>query len=162
MNKNSDEVFWISAKLNNNNYLIGGAYRPEYHDFLREGQCTLEEHLHSALQQSSKVILIGDLNIDLMQPTNSKDYERRQRLTEVFDSLSMKQLIKRATRVTNTTKTLIDHAWVSDSCSIRSADILEGISDHHGIYLEVDKPEQLPKKKIMIRNYKNYDDSKNV
>ena len=154
INKDNDEILWASTRINNKTYLIGATYRPDYSDLLEGQTSPLENHLQCAFQQSSNIMMIGDFNVDYL------DHLQRQKLNDILEPYNMRQLIQAPTRVTNKSSTLIDHIWVSENCYIGEAKTTNGISDHHGTYVELKAPLESTDKKLKLRNYKNYDKSK--
>ena len=69
----------------------------------------------------------------------------------------MCQQISKPTRITHKSKTLLDHIWVSQNCNIGESTTTTGISDHHGVFVEIVAPMQETDTKLRIRSYKNYD-----
>ena len=87
------------------------------------------EDLYGVLTQlstlSQYVVLVGDVNIDLLQPTKSqRDY------IDCLDDFQMVQLIVEPSRVSTLSSTLIDH--IACSSSIKVSRVLQsvGVSDH--------------------------------
>ena len=109
MNKEDDEIFWFSLKMEGRTYLIGAVYRPDYCSLIDGQNSRLESHLHKAFQFSSDVILIGDLNVDLLHPLRSADQELNEKLCRILSSFGMYQLIKKPTRITHKTETLLTY-----------------------------------------------------
>ena len=94
MNKEDDEVLWISTRMDGKTYLLAAIYRPEYSDMV-DGQTTrLEEHLLSAFQISSNIIVIGDLNVDLFQPQRTDAIELKEKVNNIFSNFGMKQRLQ--------------------------------------------------------------------
>ena len=162
LNEDDDEVLWASIRVTGNSYLIGAIYRPDYSDLLEGQFSALEKHLQNAFQQSSNIIIIGDLNVDVLNPVRQEDRTLKQRLDAIFDSFDMHQIIKNPTRVTYKTASLIDHIWVSSNCKIGDSNTTDGVSDHHAIYAELKVPMDRTNKKLKARTYKQYDRKKIV
>ena len=136
LNRQDDEIFWVSTQLNGRRLLIGAAYRPEYCNIF-EGDYTLEEHLQNAFQQTQNIVFLGDLNINLLGPTRNEDIIHKEKLEELFDRFNMKQLINHPTRIGSNVETLIDHIWLSSSMSPQNSGTIPGISDHTGIFVNL-------------------------
>lgn len=87
------------------------------------------------LIQNSNVIIIGDINIDLMTKCNNSKY-----LLNTLKQSGFRQLISEPTRITNNSKTCIDHAYSnvikSNVKSISCYDM--HVSDHLCINVIVD------------------------
>ena len=91
LNRKDDEVFWIRTKIRNKNYVIGTVYRPEYSDLLEGECCSLEKHIQNALQRSPNVVILGDLNVDLLQPSCEKGITNKAKLEKIFQTYGMSQ-----------------------------------------------------------------------
>ena len=155
-----DEIMWLSIGVRRATYIIGAVYRPDYSDFLDGDPSPLEEQLQAAFQRSSNVIVIGDLNVDLLGPTRPVEARNKEKLTEIMTAYGMEQSITRATRVTSNKSSLIDHIWMTNSCNAVKSDAFVGLSDHHGIFVEIKQIDKTEPKKITVRIYKNYDKEK--
>lgn len=106
------------------------AYRPQYnHTFWQR----LDQSVEQALDVSSKITIVGDINENLLSRSqlNSADLMERKNLYNV---------IKEPTRVTRTTTTLLDPVIVSDDVSVRDSGVAEldkKVSDHRGTYISL-------------------------
>ena len=156
LNIPGNEMLWVKGKLNGSNHLIGVAYRPQFLDMVMADSEAFEGLLESANSISKNVIIMGDLNIDLLRKSKQKD-----RLDEMMNIHGYKQLVKTPTRSNEKSESLIDHVWVSKECSYSDSGTMEGMSDHAGTYLTLQKevPESAQKPKYG-RNYKNFDPTK--
>ena len=99
-------------------------------------------------------IIMGDFNVDL-----TSDEEKSRELIRLTESYGLVQLIKTATRVTNTSSTLIDHIYTNiSSYCIKSGCIEAGISDHLPTYALLENFDFKPAKKVVrrLRNFRNY------
>jgi len=83
-------------------------------------------------------------------------------MKEISDSFHMKQLISGATRVTKTSRTLIDHIYTTCPDKICKSGVMHtGMSDHCFVYDIMGKESSLPlqtHKYSYNRNYKHFDD----
>ena len=80
------------------------------------------------------VVLLGDVNIDMLD----LDCASTKYFIENFiEPLSLHQVITKPTRITKNSRTLIDHAIVTNAKNVSLADCIDagGISDHHLIFL---------------------------
>ena len=77
-----------------------------------------------------EIYLIGDFNLDLLQESIRKSW------LEYMESFGLKQVIEFPTRVTNYSKTLIDHIYCNTQCNFLSVDVpILGLSDHFPIFV---------------------------
>lgn len=75
-----------------------------------------------------KILLVGDLNIDLL-----KDSQRKKQLTDLLLSYNLNSLIKFATRTQKLSATCLDHAYSNiDGDMIDATPMYTNISDHDG------------------------------
>ena len=112
------------------------------------------DHYTQALVYGLPILLVGDLNCDLL--INSS---KSRTLNNLCTSLNMKQLITQPTRVTETSKSLIDVIFTSNPAIIMDSGIVEThISDHFLVFaalnLRMPKP---PAAYVVARSYKYYD-----
>ena len=119
----------------------------------------LESQVTEALYLNRNMIVIGDFNCNTEEEEEDQDKNTKV-LNEVFDSLSMKQLITKPTRIdTRTNKaTTIDHVWTDPEINlVKESGTIEGISDHIGIYVKAntEKEKHVPEKS-RFRSYRNY------
>ena len=88
------------------------------------------------------MILLGDTNCDLFanhsstEPNSANSLPAHsKRLIEIYDLVEFQQLIDKATRVTLTSKTLIDHIATTNKSNIVVSDVKEiSLSDHFLVY----------------------------
>ena len=81
-------------------------------------------------------MIMGDINIDLASQTNYvSDYNLLLQSNFFFS------LITKPTRVTNSSKTIIDHVLTNDTDSILTPGVLTySISDHYPIFCTISNP----------------------
>ena len=122
------EVLWIEIALPHTKPILGTVYRPpdskaeyiENFDLIFQNCTTLYDD----------VIIVGDFNLDINKKCNSS------KIKSIASHCNMKQLIKDFTRITETTKTIIDLAFVSKPDKVYSSGVHSlGLSDHNLIYL---------------------------
>ena len=156
LNTPDNEMLWVKGKLNGRNHLIGAAYRPQFLDMIGAESEAFENLLESANSISRNIIIMGDLNIDLLRKNKEKD-----RLDEMMKIHGYKQLVDTPTRSSEKSESLIDHVWVSKECCYSDSGTIEGISDHAGTYLSLQKEvEELAPKPKYGRSYKHYSPAK--
>lgn len=115
--------------------------------------------LSIVISESKEVNLLGDINVDFLKANNNKD------IKEVFNLYGLKQIITKATRVTETSKTLIDCILTSRTDSTYVNDVIPtSISDHDMVgFVRKIKRDKLPPKNVKSRNYAKYNsDNMNV
>ena len=97
------------------------------------------------------LVLLGNINIDLLQPSNNltKQYQ------SIFDVFGIQQMVNQPTRVTRTSRTLIDHIVTHTGiipCSI--------ISDHDAVFACINtRVARLQPRYKYIRIDKNFDEN---
>ena len=88
-----------------------------------------ENMVKAAMETNMCVVMIGDFNIDLLKDNHGH-------LTNITMSYGLEQTVKSATRVTETSSTLIDHVYVSNPDLIIEMNVtIIGISDHFSVTL---------------------------
>lgn len=154
----TEETLWVEVK-SKPNLVLGTVYRAHYTNLLNEAVngSVLETQLNEATSKTNQIIVIGDFNSDTAAEKLDKTTKT---LMEIFDSHSMKQFIKKPTRIDPKTNkaTTIDHVWAEPEANIISeSGTIEGISDHVGLYVKTNITKPRPEKeKIRFRSYKNY------
>ena len=77
-------------------------------------------------------MIVGDTNCNLLPQTPDRNAEHLKFITETYQYI---QLIDQPTRITTTTRTLIDHIFTNKPDIITNHGVLHvGISDHSLIY----------------------------
>ena len=120
------ETLWLEVTLPKSKpFLLCTIYRPP--NVNSDWIDAFEEELSIAQTTGLKIIVMGDLNIDLLNYSNRKWLN----LIQLFD---LKQLISDPTRITNKTSTLIDHLYCSNPENISDCFVSHySISDHFPI-----------------------------
>ena len=153
----TEEILWVHVKTKES-FFLGTLYRSEYTDILEdEEESTLEKNIRKACEITNNVIITGDFNVDMLDPTDKKT----ETLEDTCTGFGLKQYITKPTRIDQSSRkpTLIDHVWATpESNLIKSSGTFMGISDHMGIYMKVNRTTNAAQNlKIRVRNYKNYD-----
>ena len=117
------EILWLELHLHKTKpIIIGTCYRPPKQDnFLEEFENNL-----CKLRSDCAIIILGDFNICLQQKSSSlfKGYSNLLRM------FGLKQILEEPTRITCTSKSLIDHICVTmRKKNVQSGVILIGLSD---------------------------------
>ena len=101
---------------------------------------------------------MGDFNRDLLT------VQIKNAWTDYMEPFGLTQLLSEATRVTNDTRTLIDHIYSNCPENVNSLNIPNiGLSDHFPIFLTRKMHVQPPKTNhytISYRSFKNFDEAK--
>ena len=144
------EVFINNAK----SILIATFYRPpESSKYLPNDFNELfEESLSLYCAESKEVILLGDLNVNYL---NDKD---NKKIKSIIHSHGFYQIIKKPTRITAESKTLIDIIATNNPASISASDVIAtSLSDHDmvGCVRKLHNLKFSPKT-IKCRDYKKY------
>ena len=107
-----------------------------------------EFFLQNVDNENIETVITGDFNIDLLPKENESSTNRR--LLELLTTYQLQQIIDKPTRVTESTKTLLDLiiCKTSDLKTIASGVINLGISDHNLVYIS--RKIGIPKRKPRI------------
>ena len=142
------EDVWVKVQLNKlPSIIVGAMYRHPHatsdsFDYIRE---TLQE---VALQNKS-IFLLGDLNDNIL--------DRQSKLQKVVNILNFSQMIDNPTRITTTSRTLIDVAITNNKEKVLSADVEAcHISDHEMISLIINVSK--PKREKEIKTFRSLKD----
>ena len=91
-----------------------------------------EKMIGSFDAENLEYFLLGDLNVDLISTTASPI---KNKLKEILDIYGIKQLINEPTRITSSSRTLIDLCLINTPSHVVDAGVLSlSISDHSLIY----------------------------
>ena len=90
----------------------------------------MEDTLTRAYSENKPLVLTGDFNIDILKEDNSRPNTLRTEWESLYENFELVQIIKEPTRVTDRSKSLIDHiyCWV-DLPVLKHAVVQYGISD---------------------------------
>ena len=120
-------------------FLVFAWYRPpnECADIFRQ----LEETLQVLDSENKEIILLGDTNCDILPNCEDGGSLNRvlpvhsMRILELYDLFGFQQLIKKGTRETLESTTLIDHIATTNKSNIVTSGVHEtSISDHYMVY----------------------------
>lgn len=122
------EMVWLNIKCSMQKpFLLGYVYRPPSttSDWLQKVETILEK-VHC---ENKEVILLGDFNFNLL-----KCDARTRNWLLTMDAVNLQQLVTVATRCTDTTETLIDHAYTNTVVNISHVSVPHySISDHYPV-----------------------------
>jgi hypothetical protein len=149
----NDEVLLFELLLPKTKPIFVGTYYrpPTQSDFLDR----LERFLIQ-VHQDCKIIVLGDFNICTLN-TGNPLYNAYNKVIKLF---GLTQLITEPTRVTDKSKSLIDHILCSDTEKICQSGVINtGVSDHSLIYCTRNSSKTYFGKHnhVKIRSTRNYD-----
>ena len=150
------ESMILKVKINKSWFAVVGIYRPPN---IPKSQWKLELSaiFEAATAISNDAIFLGDFNCDMLEP-NKPPMDGRD-LCDLLDIYNLKNLITTPTRITETTRTLLDLILTSNKNKILSSGVVDvQISDHSLVYavLRLSAP-RLRSRKICLRSLKNFD-----
>ena len=160
LSEKDEEILWAHVQTKNS-FLLGVVYRTNYSLSLEEdenGESIMERNIRKATEISNRIVIAGDFNTDVLNPVDKATKD----LVKIYEEYSLTQQIKKVTRIdTRTGKaSLIDHIWTSPEIKVLSSGTSQGISDHFGTYIKINRlnvnQETKPPLKL-FRNYKHYD-----
>ena len=147
------ECIWIEIENLTFNYLLCCIYRPPNADsrFWHNISWSIEK----AQEISDNIIIVGDLNIDFL------NIPRNHQIREILSSNNLVNKIREPTRISNTTRTLIDPILTTNDIKVVKSGTLEvepSVSDHKATYISVSLKFDLKRAyKRKVWEYKNAD-----
>ena len=152
-NNTNFESTWIDVTFASHKVIVGVAYkRPSDGEFYDRFQ----ELLEPLCLSRNNILILGDLKADfLFEKGTRKDMTQGKRLLKILNLLKLKNVINKPTRITETSKTIIDLIIISDTSNISTAGCFDsGISDHHVVFAVLNLFRI--RKKPIIKQAKNY------
>ena len=114
--------------------------------------------MENVLKEEKEIYLMGDINRDLLNSNVNKAW------TDYMEPFGLSQLVSEATRVTNETRTLIDHIYSNCPENVNSLNVPKiGLSDHFPIFFTRKMHVHPPKTNhhtISYRSFRNFDEAK--
>ena len=124
------EMIWMEVRNNRQKpFLLCYCYRPpsSTSDWISKVESSIEK----ANTEQKEIIILGDFNFNLLNETSTA-----KQWLDTTDNLNLKQLVQTPARVTDTSRTLIDHAFTNASENIINVTVPEfSISDHFPVCL---------------------------
>ena len=154
---NAISCFWLEISPDKGkSFLVGNMYRPS--DSKVEYNDRFEEFIDTVLNEEKDFILLGDIDKNLLNSNTDREWGN------FITSLGLTQLISGPTRVTNDSRTLIDHIYTNNEDNIQSVNFEKlCISDHYGIFCNRSSHNSTDKSKehqnTTYRSFKNFDKS---
>ena len=143
---------WIEIISKSQGILIGNIYRlPEDNKF----HARFKKASDQIWLRRNNILVIGDMNSDLLK----NDNRERKKLQGIMNSLDLKNVTCRPTRIELTSEMLIDVILTSDTSKVlKSGTFDPAISDHKLVYAVIKLQRNNERLKIKtVRNYKNMD-----
>lgn len=140
------EQLWLELSIAGIHIAIGTAYRPE--DVNRgEAIDALTESV-TAFSYCNHTFLLTDFNTDLMKP---ESYDAK-RIESFLYQLGLSQLVREPTRITDTSRTLLDLVITDAPNKVKNINVLHNsqISDHALVWLDFDVKKPQPVSKYII------------
>ena len=120
-------VVEVSPNIENkkHNFFVFSIYRPP-----NSSKQLFKDYISNLSQKfnNKPLLLLGDLNIDILDEINNLDF------CNVMYSQNFFPLINIPTRITNTTAKCLDHIWYYSFNSVRSGSFILDISDHYPVF----------------------------
>ena len=159
LTEKDEEILWAHVQTKNS-FLLGVVYRTNYSLALEEdenGESIIEKNVRKATEISNRIVIAGDFNTDILNPVDKATKD----LVKIYEEYSLTQQIKKVTRIDSRTGncSLIDHIWTSPEIKVLSSGTSQGISDHFGTYIKLNRSninQQTKPPHKLFRNYKNY------
>ena len=161
LNINTDEVenLWMESTTAGKPLIIGVVCRHPV-----DKTCAIE-HFSNELSSifhlnlnEREFYLVGDMNVNLCQ--DNKSYETSRCMDNLI-GCSVKYIINKPTRITPTSKTLLDHIYTNStlsSCKLYCDISLCNFSDHYGTFvlIPVSKPKLMNDNEIYFRDLSHF------
>lgn len=124
--KSDLETVWLEVKPDHRkSFLVCFVYRPP--QSLTEWFDKFEYELLNAMKINTDIILMGDFNLDFLTPNKISP-----KWISILETLNFHQIIQEPTRITENSKTLIDHIYVRNRDKIEQINVLKySLSDHY-------------------------------
>ena len=156
--KQLESVFIEICNKGKKNIIVGCIYRHPSMEISEFNEDYLDPLMEELTAKNKTVFLMGDFNIDLMKLDNDNQ------TLNFFDTMTSKLFIPHIihpTRITSTTKTLIDNIFSNSSNFLNgiSGNLTLSISDHLAQFLIIPEDnDKVPKQAIIYkRDLKNFD-----
>ena len=123
------ECIWLEIRPSKSKpFLIGNMYRPPNSTI--QWNEIFEENIENVLREEKEIYLMGDINRDLLNK------QIKQAWSDYMEPFGLVQMVSEATRVTPSSRTLIDHIYTNCTENVNSVNVPKiGLSDHFPISL---------------------------
>ena len=152
------EAIWLEIFIKNaRSLLVCNIYRPPITSkYLHpEFETVFEDMINTSMCEDKQTILVGDMNADYLQQSKDRNIKR------IISTNGLKQLIKKPTRVTKDSSTLIDIIATSHEQNIlKTMTYANSISDHDLVGMIMKKNNRKFKPRtIYTRNFAKYNEA---
>jgi len=144
------EMCSISVDLNGNRIKIIGVYRPP-NGCVRVFADDLNNIL-STHNTKEKIFLVGDLNVDLLDPTVTEN-----EFINVCVANSFLPLITGPTRLSRDSASCIDHIWYNQIDDAVSGILKLDISDHFAVFTSIIL--QIPNSEFILKRFRDHSEN---
>nr|CAI5820388.1 unnamed protein product [Callosobruchus analis] len=143
------EHIFIKFKIGHCSYCLAVTYRPPNGNVLDAIEC-FDNLLPGVVTEYDKLIVLGDLNVNFLIQDN--------KVSKCFESYGLTQVIMEPTRITESSSTLLDPIFLSDStmCSKKGTINADMLSDHQMVFCSLPCTTQKQQKFVTFRDYKNF------
>ena len=153
------ELIWMEISFRNSkSFLVGVLYRPPdtSKHYSKNFQKSLKDVLDIITNDNKESIILGDINCDYLKNNDHRT------IKDIFVTHGYKQIINKATRITEQSETLIDVILTNSPETIIKHDTFLSCDSDHDIIAVIRKKSALkyPRNVVFSRNYKNYDVNK--
>ena len=126
------ESVFIKISFPNHELLLGNIYRPprgNINAFISRLEFML--NLYQSNFAQFPLHLVGDYNIDILKHLECASV---QNFTNLMFSFNLNPIIRRPTRISNFSATLLDHMWTNDVHVKNSGIIRSLVTDHYSVF----------------------------
>ena len=158
LEKDGIESIWLEIFIKNaKSLLVCNIYKPPNTSkhLHPEFETIFENMMNTSVCENKETILLGDMNTDYLQQSKDKDIKRIIRLN------GLKQIIKKPTRITKDSSTLIDIIATTHEQNIsKTMTYANSISDHDLVGMIMKKNNRKFKSRtIYTRNFAKYNEA---
>ena len=153
-NHDKFEVCAVEVKVKNVKVAVMAIYKSPSTDYKVFSQ--IFDSLQFLVSKYRHVVILGDMNVNYLR---KEDVKYRFFNSEIVEPLGLTQIIEKPTRITETTKSLLDIILVSSEKNVKFWDVTTCPFDvdHEIIYMAYNfKKEKFNPKIITKRNMKNF------
>ena len=151
------ECIFLNFQINNDRFIIGNLYRPPKGNFdvfnekLSKNLTDIRSNFNNAT-----IIILGDVNINILK---SFECLRAQRFTNLMFSFELNPLIRRPTRVTETTASILDHIWTNSKSVKNDGIIKSNLTDHYPVFMTLSNNSPISNVNPGYKPYRKYSEA---
>ncbi len=147
------EAIWLRIVTKSSSVIIGSLYRPPDNTAFFED---IVIPLEKAWYKYKNLVLVGDFNVNYSKTAHGHELRLQEKLNSVLVQFDCSVINKDFTRVTPTTKTMIDLIITNKANLVKNIETADtGISDHNLVSFSMDfKQRKVPPRIVTIRNCK--------